>query len=509
MSSGSTTDQELSPSAAYLDQQNDDSPLSEMLDTLPPFVARGAIYLLLGLLVVGIAYCGISKIDVIETASATVVPEGRIKQVESDIDGTLMKIEVAEGQSVDQGDVLAVIESKEVGTYLSDLRTAQSALADVEAELKDIVPVKLDTINAEVKLLDTKIEGLQKERQSLTQKIEKEKAAFVIAEEVHEAEKTKYAEKIVRLGIEKENAESTLKVWNERFDADKTLRESGALSKFQFLSTQLSQILAKNEVTKTDSVLVETKQDQDITGKKFKATQIAHEQLMLGYADQSEKAKFSIQAAQDELAAKQHEAKLLELESKQKLNQVKFKFQQALEMARRNLPGVTDDVVQEIADGKRSATNQSLLRAPVNGVVGKLLVTTIGESVNRDQTILSLVPDDATLQAELSIPNHSMGLMKTGLDVKLKFEAFPYAEHGAIIGELTRIVPEAENESDTPPYYRAYCSMNQDYFRVEGQEVSLLPGMTATAEIVTESKSLLSFVLKPFLDLQAAKEAEK
>ncbi len=99
--------------------------------------------------------------------------------------------------------------------------------------------------------------------------------------------------------------------------------------------------------------------------------------------------------------------------------------------------------------------------------------------------------------------------MKPGLPVKLKFDAFPFAEHGAIFGELTKIVPEAEGQEGPASYYRAYCSLKQGYFRVDGKEVPLLAGMTATAEIVTERKTLLQLLLKPFLELQKTQEASK
>ena len=99
--------------------------------------------------------------------------------------------------------------------------------------------------------------------------------------------------------------------------------------------------------------------------------------------------------------------------------------------------------------------------------------------------------------------------MKEDLDVKFKFDAFPFAEYGVITGKLTKIAPAAEETAAMQPsFYRAYASMDQDYFRVKGERVALLSGMTATAEIVTESKTVLSLLMQPFQELGQGRQAD-
>ena len=65
-----------------------------------------------------------------------------------------------------------------------------------------------------------------------------------------------------------------------------------------------------------------------------------------------------------------------------------------------------------------------------------------------------------------------------------------------------------EAEAAQPSSYRAYASLDQDYFRVRGEEAPLLAGMSATAEITTETKSLLSLLLEPFQELGKPSSAQ-
>ena len=150
----------------------------------------------------------------------------------------------------------------------------------------------------------------------------------------------------------------------------------------------------------------------------------------------------------------------------------------------------------------------TVIRAPASGVVTRMVTRHENEVVTRGQIMMSLVPDDGALIAELRIPNWDIGRIRTGQQVKLKFDAFPYSEYGVIMGELLNVLPGTPDDPDGGASLRAFASVDQDYFMVDGEPVSLRPGMTAIAEVVTEQKSVLEILVKPFRALRQPSEAE-
>ena len=85
--------------------------------------------------------------------------------------------------------------------------------------------------------------------------------------------------------------------------------------------------------------------------------------------------------------------------------------------------------------------------------------------------------------------------------LKLKLDAFPYAEFGSLKGELINIPPEAEGlDRPAESFYRATARLETQAVRKNGSGVPLLAGMTASAEIVTERKTLLQLALTPLLE---------
>lgn len=141
------------------------------------------------------------------------------------------------------------------------------------------------------------------------------------------------------------------------------------------------------------------------------------------------------------------------------------------------------------------------LRAPVSGTVSQLQVHTEGGVVEGAKPLLSLVPDDARLEAEVMIDNADIGFVRTGLPVKVKLQAFPYTRYGTIAGTVVGISPEAvQVKENQPPAYKARIALARNQIRADGVAVPLRPGMIASADIVTGDRSLLSYLVGPVLE---------
>ncbi len=129
----------------------------------------------------------------------------------------------------------------------------------------------------------------------------------------------------------------------------------------------------------------------------------------------------------------------------------------------------------------------------------------------------TLAPDDValvistgekgTLRAALRIPSRRRGFVREGQIVRLKFDAFPYAKFGsyaARIDSISRttvrsaISPAGASAPRSPDGdYMAWATLSGDKFTFERQHFDILPGMTATASIVIERRTIAEWVLAP------------
>jgi HlyD family secretion protein len=184
--------------------------------------------------------------------------------------------------------------------------------------------------------------------------------------------------------------------------------------------------------------------------------------------------------------------------------------------------------LQDLVDtrAKRSAAAEDLKKAelrqqlvvlttPVDAVVLEIAHRSIGSVVREAETLFSLVPRDAPLQAEVNVDSKDIGEVAVGQPVRLKFDAFPFQKYGTASGTVRIIsqdsfTPEAggdaagrasreETARPAKPFYRLLVDLTDMRLRGLPEEFQTLPGMTLTAEMKVGSRRVISYFLYPLL----------
>jgi HlyD family secretion protein len=150
------------------------------------------------------------------------------------------------------------------------------------------------------------------------------------------------------------------------------------------------------------------------------------------------------------------------------------------------------------------------LKAPGPGIVKELAMHTVGTVVSPGTVLMTLVPKDEPLQAEVFVRNEDAGFVHEGQRVKVKLAAYPFQKYGMLEGTVTHIGPDA---SDTPaarggqvperglaiaaPGYRALIRLDGQLLDTGGNELGLTPGMQVVSEIHQGERSVLEYVISP------------
>ena len=178
-------------------------------------------------------------------------------------------------------------------------------------------------------------------------------------------------------------------------------------------------------------------------------------------------------------------------------------YQNSIDKIKTNLSDLTQKTLQ--LQGQKS----HVIRAPRSGTVSSLQAK-IGQQTRSSMPLLSIVPDDAHILANLLIPVRAAGFVKKGQSLEIRYDAFPYQKFGLYSGEIQSIsdsiiLPAELNNSSIEvrePVYLVKAKLNSSYVSAFGQKMKLKSGMTLSADIKLDNRTLVQWLLEPLLSLK-------
>lgn len=156
---------------------------------------------------------------------------------------------------------------------------------------------------------------------------------------------------------------------------------------------------------------------------------------------------------------------------------------------------------------REDALTRTVLTSPVDGLVKNIRVNTVGGVITTGAPIMEIVPLTERILVETRIKPAEIGYLRVGQKARIKVGGFDYNVFGGLEGQVQYISPDAlgENEKNGEGrYYRALVRAEHSTLRYKGKAVEVIPGMTASVEIKTGERSVLSFVLRPMLKSREA-----
>lgn len=158
---------------------------------------------------------------------------------------------------------------------------------------------------------------------------------------------------------------------------------------------------------------------------------------------------------------------------------------------------------RELLIQRKEQVNNTVLKAPLNGTVKNVRVTTLGGVLRPGDELMQIVPEEDNLLVEAKVKPADVAFLKPGLPVSVKIDAYDYTIYGNLNGKLTYISADTMSDDlkrDEQASYRVQVKTDSLQFdRNPGQELPLQPGMTATIEVKTGRNTVWSYILKPIV----------
>ena len=143
----------------------------------------------------------------------------------------------------------------------------------------------------------------------------------------------------------------------------------------------------------------------------------------------------------------------------------------------------------------------SLVKAPVNGRVSNVLVTTVGQVVQPGELLAEIVPEGEDLIIEVMVQLKDIAKVKVGLKAKIAFTAFDSAVFGMFDGQVEKVAASTTyDESLNSVYYIARVKVTDEGL-AEDQSMIIQSGMESMVSIIGNKRSVISYVLNPIKKL--------
>lgn len=412
----------------------------EVTETPPSPVGRAVLWSLVALLIAGAIYVCVGEVDEVAIANGKVIPVGNVKVVQSQNKGAIKELDVKEGDYVEEGQTLLVLDTTKTQADVDQLKKQAAyyglTVARLNAEMQDAPftpPADPDGL-LEAKDVAAQVTLYQSRRAKLAADQEKNLAAVqqaAAAVEGSQAQLTKYR--------------SLQAVAQEKEDRLEELMREDAISYFQLLEARATRVEYQRNADATEKSILEQQ------GK------LAEAQDLMASTDTAYRQDTMTQL----------------VEAKAKFNAIEEDLKKA------------DDTNQ-----------QSVITAPISGRVNQLSVHTLGGVVSEGQALMIVVPDDAVMEIEAYADNKDIGFIQQGQDAEVKVETFDFQKFGMVNATVDEISPDAgSNIQDKETYqkYRLTLGLEND-----DSGIDLTPGMNVSAEIKIKKKKIIDFFLDPF-----------
>ena len=195
------------------------------------------------------------------------------------------------------------------------------------------------------------------------------------------------------------------------------------------------------------------------------------------------------------------ESNILQVEAEIEANNAQLKAEKSnfVEQAREKLQEVEKEYnnLVESLPAYEDRLDRTLVRAPMNAIVNRLLVNTVGGVIQPGSALIELVPVDDELVVEVEISPKDIAYVIVGQRASIKLTAFDFSKFGALDGYVTKVSADSLTKDDGSIWYLCQVSVPINMTTTMGKSIQIQTGMVAQVDIISGEKTVLEYLLQP------------
>ena len=407
-----------------------------------PRGGRAIIWAVLVLFIAGLYWASVSEIEEVTRGAGKVIPAGQIQVVQNLEGGILAEILVKVGDTVQKDQLLLRIDDTRFASSFQQNRAKYLANKAKAARLQ------AETSGTPFRLPEEVVQeapeiGLHEQQLYLSRQNELRSGIEIKQEQINQR-----VNELKELNVRLDELTKTYNLFQKEIALLRPLVEKGAIAEMEVLQTErrAGEMLGEIETTRQAIPRVRS---------KIGESQVSLKELRLNFLNKA----------------------------KAELNEVSSQL--------------GEDAATSIA--LKDRLDRTHVVSPVNGTVNRLLINTVGGVVQPGMNLIEIVPTEATLLIEAKINPSDIAFLRPGQEAKIKITAYDYTIYGGLDARLERIGADSLTDEKGNSYYLVELRTDRNYLGPEDNPLPIMPGMVATADILTGKKTILTYLLKPVL----------
>ncbi len=387
-------------------------------------------------------WASFAKLDETTRGQGKVIPSRDIQKISSLEGGIIDAMLVKEGQEVKEGQIIArlrnIAASSEYGSTEARVLGLKASIARLQAEVEGTLPEFPDDV------MKGAPQAVTDEMNAYRANKDKVDTQITVAQQ----QKSQRSQELNELSIKSGDLRGQVSLAQEEKAMVAPLVASGSAPKMELLQLDRSIKEKQTELNSVNAAIPRAK------------SAIAEAEARINDVKNSAKAQ-----AQTELAAKS-----MEMSSLQK--------------------GIVN-----LEDRK----DRTEIKSPVNGYVQDVKVYTTGGVVQPGQDFIEIVPKDDQLLVEARIKPQDIAFLYPDQPGMVKITAYDFSIYGGLKGKVVGISPDAVTDEKGESFYLVRVQTEESTLKRKDEVLPIIPGMVASVDILTGQKTVMEYLLKPFI----------
>lgn len=398
------------------------------------------VVVLFALSIISILWAALARVDVVVRAEGRIIPAGKSQIIQHLEGGIVKRIMVKEGQVVTAGEPIMELSDIQARSNLGQDESRLAALRGREARLiAEVNGQKAINFPKDLKdenVIRVETAAWQARRSRLNEEIQ-----------ALRARSSQKRNEISEITSKRQNLSGELELAQKQLKLMEKLRRNNAASELEVLDNQSRVQRLKSQISEATASI-----------------------------PRLEAARAEAESQMNEAAARS-----------------RAEASSALTQVREDLEKIKYGV-----DSNMDRLDRNIVRAPTSGFINKINIATIGGVVRPSEALMEITPDDQRIVIETRADPNDRANLRPSLPARVRIGAYDYATFGMLDGHVTEVSADSISDEKGWRFYRVNVEIDgSSASKSIRQYGALIPGMTASADIIVGKRTILSYLLSP------------
>ncbi|ENV5964070.1 HlyD family type I secretion periplasmic adaptor subunit [Vibrio parahaemolyticus] len=410
----------------------------------PSPIGRLILWILMIFLSAIIIWSIFAEVDIITSSNGKILPNGKVRVVQSSVSGQVKEIYYREGQFVEKGAVLVSLDKTIIDAEIKKLKLQLSEKTALLNSLSAII----ETLKNDLKIVSPKHQKWIPTRISKrnNELFESEIASFISSYNVQKNKLEVLVSNINESEVKISKINETLPIIKKRENSYKELYNKSMGSESEYLKHKQLRIEAEYELQSLNS--------------SIKSMIVEMEGQLETLSEMKSRKRYETHNRISEL-----------------LSEIEI---------------YKEDLVQK----EKNKMLHDII-SPISGFVQDLAISSYGESVTVAEDILRVVPNKDELIVEALVPSKDIGFIEKSQDVIIKVDTYDFVKHGYLVGKTYDISNDSIEDEKLGVVFKVKIKIESNKINLSGMKATISSGMSVTVDIKTGKRKIIEFFLNP------------